>query len=127
MCLRPPYLKMLTYQHAHLALLSFNRAACVYDSQAKFLHHAIVFFQDFSLKDRETLFRIVRPTEIHARFIVLEMGTPGYDTIYGNGKWRTKEESDGWFDRERIDVTHPFALAPARNVASKGRVNITVS
>src|SRR6185369_3300930 len=64
----PPVLQMLANQHAHLALLSFDRSAGIYHCQPKLRHHAIVFFQNLPLKDLKAVFRIVGPADVHAGF-----------------------------------------------------------
>src|SRR5690349_10299525 len=117
---------MLANQHAHLALLSFDRSACVDHRQPKLRHHAIVLFEYPALKDLEALFRIVGPAEVHARLVIFQIGPGGYDAIDCDVEWRAEEESDGWFHCERIDVAHPVAIATASDVACEGRVDVTI-
>src|SRR6185369_14198607 len=62
--------KVLADQQAHLALLALDRAARVDHRQPKLCHHAIVFFENLALEDLETVFGIVRPAEVHTRFVI---------------------------------------------------------
>src|SRR5688500_5112299 len=117
---------MWTNQHAHLALLSFNRATRVDHRQSKLRNHAIILFEDAALKDFETLFRIIGPTEVHAGLVMLETWSTRNDTIDRDVQRRSEEESDGGFDGERINVTHPTTIATANDVASIRRVDVTI-
>src|SRR5918996_2508144 len=110
---------MWTNQHAHLALLSFNRAARVDHRQPKFRNHAIVLFEDAALKDFETVFRIVGPTEVHARLVMLEIWSTRNNTIDRDVQRRSEKKRNRGFDGERINVTHPTTIATAHDIASK--------
>src|SRR5687768_6334898 len=117
---------MWTNQHAHLALLSFNRATRVDHRQPKLRNHPVVLVENASLKDLKTLFRIIGPPEIQTGLVVFKVRSPGYDTIDRDVEWRAEEECYCRFHCERIDVSHPTAIAAARNVAGKRRVDVTV-
>ena len=117
---------MLANQHAHLALLSFNRSARVYHRQSKFRHHTIVLVQDLPLKHLEALFRIVGPADVHAGFVVFQVWSAGDDAIDRDVEWRAEEESDGRLYRERVNVSYPAAIATACDVTRERRVDVTI-
>lgn len=117
---------MLTNQHAHFALLPFDGTACVYHRQSKFRNHAIVLFEDSSLEDLETFFRIVGPAEVQAGFVILEVWSAGNDAIDRDVEWGAEKESHCWFDGEVVDVADPAAIAAARDVAGERRVDVAI-
>src|SRR5687767_530227 len=124
----PPLLiKMLTDQHAHLALLTFNGPARVYHGQSKLGNHSIVLFENSTLEDLETLFPIVRPAEVQAGFVILQVWSAGDDAIDRDVERRSEKESHCRFDGKRVDVTDPAAIAAACDVARERRVDVTIS
>src|SRR6202008_2278377 len=94
MSFAPPFLKVLAEQQTHLALLPLNRTRRGDHSQSKFRNHSIVFFQNLSLEDRETLFRLVGPAEGHSCCVVLQVWPTRTDAIHSHVECRSEEESD---------------------------------
>src|SRR6185503_581143 len=111
MSFAPPLLKVLADQQTHLALLALDRTRRVDHSQSEFRNHSIVFFQNLSLEDRETLLRLVGPAEVHSCFVVLQVWPTRNDAIHSHVEWRSEEESDCGSYGERVDFSDPRAIA----------------
>src|SRR6185436_213465 len=126
MSFTPPLLKVLADQQTHLALLPLNRTRCVDHSQPEFRNHSIVFFQNLSLEDGETLLWLVGPTEVHSCFVVFQVWSGRNDAIHGHVKWRSEEESDGGFHCKGVDFSYPCAIAATCDVARERGVDITI-
>src|SRR6185369_17487290 len=101
------FIEMLTDQQPHLALLSLDRARRVDHGQPKFGDHAVILFQNLSLKNRETLFRLVRPAKVHPCFVILQIRSSRHDAIDGDVERCSEKESYGGLHRKRVNVSYP--------------------
>src|SRR6185369_1457135 len=126
MSFAPPLLKVLADQQTHLALLALDRTRRVDYSQPEFRNHSIVFFQNLSLEDGETLLWLVGPTEVHSCFVIFQVWSTRNDAIHGHVEWRSEEEGDRGFHCKRVDISDPRAIAATCDVARERGVDITI-
>src|SRR6516225_9226745 len=112
---------------AHLFLKLVNRERAVEDNEIVGVHHLVIFLEDARLKELETFGAVVGEAEVHAGFVVFELGAATKNAVDGDVEWRTEIESDIGDGSKAVEIAEPTMRTAASRVAGKGGVDVAVS
>src|SRR5581483_9278638 len=110
----------------HLLLELIDRQSSVEDDKVVGFHHFVVLLEDTGLEETEAFGAVIGEAEIHAGFVVFQLGAAAEDAVNGDVEGRAEVEGDVRDRREAIEVAKPLRGAAARSVAGKRRVDIAV-
>src|SRR5438309_1814618 len=74
-------LQHLLSDPAHCALLLLDRPAAVHHREPELVGHRLVLVDDALLKYLEALAHVVGEADVHPRFVILDPGAAGQDSI----------------------------------------------
>jgi len=122
-----PTLKRILDNLAHQLLLGFDGQCAINDSQAEFVDHLVVFIQDAALEDAKAVDAVFSQVEVHAGFVILDLGTRGGDALDGYVHRDAEQKRNVGLDGEGVHAAHPGRVDAARNITRKGGEGVAVS
>ena len=116
----------LAHDLAHQLLQLVHGHRAVHQHEMIRLHHLVVIVQDALLENAEAFGAVERKSQVHARFVIFQLGPAGHDAVDGHVQRRAKIKGDVGNGREAVQISQPVRRAAARRVARKRRVNVAV-
>ena len=88
--------------------------------------HLVVVRQDSFLKNAKALRAVERNSQIHARFVIFQLGTAGDDAVHRHVQRRAKIKCNVRNRRETVEISQPVGRAAPGRIARERRVDIAV-
>src|SRR5271168_5042315 len=104
-------LDTLSHDLAHLLLKFVYANGTVHQDEIVGVDHLVVVVQNPLLKDAEAFGAVERNAEVHTGLVVFQLGTAGYDAVYGDVERRAKIKSDIGDRSKTVEVSQPVRRA----------------
>ena len=88
--------------------------------------HLVVPLENARLEEAETFGAIIGQAEVHARFVIFQLGAAAENAVDGDVERRAEIKSDVRHWREAVEIAQPARRAAAGGVARKRGVNVAV-